>query len=69
MEQFNLDGEEYIELNKLLKILSWVSSGGEAKQVIDEGQVQVNGEVELRRRRKLKSGDEVTLGEEKAQIT
>jgi len=69
MEQFNLEDEEYIELNKLLKILSWVSSGGEAKQVIDEGQVQVNGEVELRRRRKLKTGDEVTLGEEKAQIT
>jgi ribosome-associated protein len=58
MEQFTLT-EEYIELIRLLKHLNWVGSGGEAKMVVDEGLVRVNGEVELRKRRKLRGGDRV----------
>ncbi len=51
--------QEYIELNKLLKFESFISSGAEAGVVISDGLVQVNGEVESRKRRKLRSGDEV----------
>ncbi|VXD12672.1 RNA-binding S4 domain-containing protein [Marinoscillum sp. 108] len=69
METFKLqEGEEYIELNNLMKILNWVASGGEAKSQIDEGLVTVNGEVETRRRKKLRSGDKVEYGSEAAII-
>jgi len=69
METFKLqEGEEYIELNNLMKILNWVASGGEAKGQIDEGLVTVNGEVETRRRKKLRSGDKVEYGSEAAII-
>ena len=62
METFTLrQGEEFIELNNLLKILNWAGSGGEAKALIDEGLVQVNDEVENRKRRKVKDGDLVAF--------
>ena len=57
MQTFELEGYEFIELNKLLKIMQLVNSGGEAKQFIDEGLVQVNGAVEKKRRKKLRKGD------------
>lgn len=50
---------EYIKLDSFLKAVSAVSSGGEAKIIIAEGLVRVNGEVELRRGRKLYPGDKV----------
>lgn len=68
MEEFHLNDHDFIELNKLLKIQSWVASGGEAKQVIDSGVVKVNGEVETRRRKKLRAEDEVEMGAEKVKI-
>jgi ribosome-associated protein len=46
-----------IELYKVLKIANVVSGGGEAKYAIAEGYVAVNGEIELRKRRKLLDGD------------
>ncbi|MDF2154838.1 RNA-binding S4 domain-containing protein [Vibrio sp. CAU 1672] len=46
-----------IELYKLFKIANLVSGGGEAKHVIDEGYVAVNGELETRKRRKMYDGD------------
>lgn len=52
---------EYIELIKLLKAMNLVMSGGEAKMVVDEGLVLVNGEVEFRKRKKLIVGDVVEL--------
>ena len=52
---------EPIELYKVLKFEGLVGSGGEAKSVIDSGDVSVNGSVELRRRRKLVSGDVVVF--------
>lgn len=61
MEKFQLEGYEFIELNKLLKIMQWVGSGGEAKQMIDESLVTVNGEVELQKRKKLRKGDVVVF--------
>lgn len=48
---------EPIALYQLLKFEALVSSGGEAKAVIDDGQVLVNGEVETRRRKKIMTGD------------
>jgi ribosome-associated protein len=51
--------EEYIELNKLLKILCVVESGGQANQFISNGDVLYNGEIDLRKRLKLKKGDEI----------
>jgi ribosome-associated protein len=52
---------DHIELIKLLKHLNLVESGGMAKQVVSDGRVQVNGEVELRKRRKLVSGDLISF--------
>jgi ribosome-associated protein len=52
---------EPIELFKLLKFASLLSSGGEAKMAIEEGAVSVNGEVETRKRKKISSGDVVTF--------
>lgn len=49
----------YIKLDSLLKAENAVASGGEAKIVIAEGEVTVNGEVELRRGRKLYPGDRI----------
>lgn len=52
--------DEYIKLGQALKAADMVSSGVEAKIVITEGQVTVNGEVDERRGRKLYAGDVVT---------
>jgi ribosome-associated protein len=52
---------EHIKLDSLLKGASIVGSGGEAKLAIADGLVQVNGQVELRRGRKLYPGDRVVL--------
>ena len=54
---------EYIELNKLLKILSLVESGGQANNVITEGFVRYNGEVDTRKRLKLRKGDKIEFSE------
>ncbi len=47
---------EFIQLNQLLKVLNWVESGSMANDVIDAGLVTVNGEIEQRRRNKIKAG-------------
>jgi len=60
--------EEPIELYKILKFENMVNSGGEAKHVISEGQVAVNGEVETRKRKKIFSGDTVTFRNETLRI-
>lgn len=57
--------QEPVELYKVLKHESLVSSGGEAKMVIADGLVRVNGETETRKRRKLVCGDIVEFGHEK----
>ena len=51
--------DEYIELYKLLKLANLAASGGEAKYMISEGLVRVNGEVDTRKRRKTRVGDTV----------
>ncbi len=57
--EFELNGQEYIELNRMLKMLSLVGTGGEAKIRISEGDVLLNGEIETKLRKKLRSGDKV----------
>ncbi len=51
---------EYIELDKLLKREDLAASGGEAKFLISQGVVLVNGAIETRKRKKLYAGDLVT---------
>ena len=67
-ETFHLQGKEYIELNKLLKLLHLVSTGGEANICIENGEVTVNGEVELRKRNKLREGYIVVFRDRKIVI-
>lgn len=55
--------DEYIELFKLLKVLDLVDSGAEAKLIVSEGHVKRNGEVELRKRAKIRSGDVIEVAE------
>jgi len=56
--------EEPTELYKILKIGNLVSGGGEAKQVISEGYVFVNGEEETRKRKKIYAGDLISFNGE-----
>ncbi|KAF5034859.1 putative protein YbcJ [anaerobic digester metagenome] len=62
-ETFSLRGQEYIQLDQLMKLLGWVESGAMAHEVIDEGMVKVDGETELRRRRKLRPGAVIQFDE------
>ncbi|WP_036314861.1 RNA-binding S4 domain-containing protein [Methylophaga thiooxydans] len=50
-----------VELYKILKFEGIASSGAEAKMLIEQGLVAVNGEAETRKRRKIVAGDEVTF--------
>ncbi len=60
-KEFDLEGHEFIELNKLLKLLKLVGSGGEANGRIENGEIMVNGKVETRKRNKLRPGDVVSF--------
>ncbi len=60
--------QEPTELYKILKFESLVSGGGEAKQVIAEGYVLLNGEVETQKRKKIYAGDLITFNEQHYQI-
>ena len=52
---------DFIKLDAMLKFAGLVETGGEAKLLIQQGQVQVNGEVCTMRGKKLRGGDTVTL--------
>jgi ribosome-associated protein len=56
-----IGGDGTIPLGSFLKLAGAASTGGEAKVTIQEGLVRVNGEVEMRRGRKLKAGDRVEV--------
>lgn len=53
--------DEFIKLGQAMKLAGFVESGVDAKFVIQDGQVKVNGALETRRGRKLVNGDEVTF--------
>lgn len=61
--------DEYIKLGQALKAASLVSSGVEAKIVIQDGLVKVNGVVDTRRGRKLVTGDKVSFDGQEIIIT
>jgi ribosome-associated protein len=56
---------EPVELFKILKFEGIAASGGEAKSLVADGQVSVNGQVETRKRKKIVSGDIIELAGEK----
>lgn len=60
--------EEFIKLGQALKAAGLVDSGVEAKEVIQDGLVKVNGETDTRRGRKLHVGDVVSFGGEEIKI-
>lgn len=64
MTEFDLRGHDYIELHNLLKCTGLSRSGGEAKMLIAEGLVQVDGQVELRKRCKVRGGQVVEFTRE-----
>ena len=59
---------EFIELDNLLKVLELVASGAAARQIIQSGEVKVNGQVESRIRRKLRLGDSVEFRQQQISI-
>lgn len=60
--------QEPIALYKILKVDNMVQSGGEAKHMIAEGRVMVNGNVETRKRKKIFSGDIVEYNNESIRV-
>lgn len=61
MKTYELRGEEYIELIKLLKSMRISESGGQAKLMVEDGLVLRNGEPEFRKRAKLRAGDVIEV--------
>ena len=57
-----------IRLDQFLQLAQIVGSGGQAKHLIQNGEVTVNGEVETRRRRQLQPGDQVVVGDELLEV-
>ncbi len=60
--------KEPVELYKILKFENLVMSGGEAKHVIAQGMVTLNGQVETRKRKKIVAGDMIVFGHETLKI-
>ena len=67
MQTFTLEGE-FIPMIQLLKALNWVEHGGMAQRMVDEGLVKYNGEVDFRKRLKVRKGDVVEFEGMKVQI-
>lgn len=68
MQQFELDGREFIELHNLLKITGMCNSGGQAKLLIAEGMAKVNGKAEIRKRCKIRAGQCVEFNGESIKV-
>jgi len=69
MPHFDLKDQDYIELNKLLKLTGLCDSGGMANQVITDGMVQVDGQRELRKRRKIRVGQQVEFEGQQIEVS
>ncbi|HIY10515.1 MAG TPA: RNA-binding S4 domain-containing protein [Candidatus Anaerofilum excrementigallinarum] len=68
MQQISIH-TEFIKLDALLKYASLAETGGEAKQMVQAGEVKVNGEVCTMRGKKLRPGDVVEAGGQTVQVT
>ncbi|MCH9728605.1 MAG: RNA-binding S4 domain-containing protein [Actinomycetia bacterium] len=60
--------DESIRLGQFLKLANLIDSGADAKSVIADGQVSVNGEVDTRRGRQLRPGDTVVIQDRTARV-
>ena len=60
--------EDFIELIKLIKFMGLSETGGQAKLLVENGMVTVDGEVESRKRRKIRKGMTVKVGDETIQV-
>ena len=70
MEEVSLrEGDEFIKLGQLMKKVGWISSGVDAKMLILDELVKVNGEIETRRGKKIYPGDVVTFEGESVKVT
>jgi ribosome-associated protein len=67
MIEFKVDGD-YIPMIQLLKAAGLVQTGGEAQIVVDEGEVKYNGQVDYRKRLKVKKGDLVEFRGDKIKV-
>ena len=68
MEKITIE-TDFIKLDSLLKYAALVGTGGEAKYVIAEGMVRVNGEVCTMRGKKIRPGDTVSFADNELEIT
>jgi ribosome-associated protein len=68
MREVTIRGDT-IRLGQLLKLAGLADSGGDARALIEAGEVSVNGAVEVRRGRQLRAGDVIALGSERLRIT
>jgi len=67
MLELTLRGD-FIELDKLLKALGLVESGGRARMLISAGEVKVDGQVELRKTAKIRAGQVVDFGGQQVKV-
>jgi ribosome-associated protein len=67
MQTFELKAE-FIPLNQLLKALGWAETGGHAHDLIDSGYVSVDGNIETRRRKKIRTGMLVNCEDQEVKI-
>jgi ribosome-associated protein len=67
MQSINIR-DEFIKLGQAMKLAGLVYNGAEAKDIITEGEVKVNGETETRRGRKLYKGDVFSYGGEDVKV-
>lgn len=68
-KSFSLAGAEYVELDKVLKLLRLVESGGQAHKFLTRGLVRRDGKAETRKRAKLRPGDEFVFNGTQVRIT
>ncbi|VAW86106.1 Uncharacterized protein YbcJ [hydrothermal vent metagenome] len=69
METFDLEGHDYVALCDLLQLTGQCHSGGIAKLLIADGQVKVDGKVELRKRCKIRQGQVVLFDDQSFVVT
>ncbi len=67
MQTFKIKGE-YIQLNQLIKAMGWTDNGAAANNLIDEGQIKVNGTIEYRKRNKLVCGNKIKFKDQEVVI-
>lgn len=68
MKTFSLEGRPFITLNNLLKVEGLAASGASAKQSVADGEVRVDGQVELRKRCKIVAGQTVAFGDQQIRV-